>query len=166
MTREHLQILVASIAGLLALLAPLVLVVRAMRRQDRRTWLTNAPLTGLVLLGVISIGAWLWVSFAGVRVSATLRGPMQTFLFAVASILIYLLWLVVPVAAVTWLVFKLPDIASRRPPMRIALIALGIAAAIGGVYFAFLTGGAIWDFISIVRAMLSGGSSCQSTAAV
>jgi hypothetical protein len=151
-TREQL-LLVATIAGMLALVAPLVLVVRAMRRQERRAWLTNAPLTGLIVLGAISIGAWLWVSLTEVRLSATVRGPVQTFLFGVASILVYVLWLVVPVAAITWLVFKLPDIASRRPATRLALVVVGIAAGIAGVYSAFLTGGAIWDFVSLLRAM-------------
>ncbi|MDP9203850.1 MAG: hypothetical protein M3P12_00115 [Gemmatimonadota bacterium] len=153
MTRAHLQLLVAVIAGLLALVAPLVFLVRAMRRQDRRARLTNAPLTGLALLGAVSIGAWLWVSLTDVRISASIHGPVQTFLLGAASFLVYLLWLAVPVAAATWLVFKLPGIAARRPQVRAALIGVGIAAAIGGVYFAFLTGGAIWDFVSLVRAL-------------
>ncbi len=153
MTRAHLQLLVAVIAGLLALVAPLVFLVRAMRRQDRRARLTNAPLTGLALLGAVSIGAWLWVSLTDVRISASIHGPVQTFLLGAASFLVYLLWLAVPVAAATWLVFKLPGIAARRPQVRAALIGVGIAAAIGGVYFAFLTGGAIWDFVSLMRAL-------------
>jgi hypothetical protein len=124
-----------------------------MRRQDRRARLTNAPITGLVLLAVISIGAWLWVTFAKISISASIHGPLQTALLAAASIFVYLLWLAVPVAAATWLVFRLPDIAARRPEVRGALIGVGIAAAIGGVYFAFLTGGAIWDFVTLVRAV-------------
>ncbi len=153
MTRAHYQLLLAVVVGTLALIGPLVLLVRAMRRQDRRARLTNAPLTGLALLGVISIGAWLWVSLTDVSISASIHGPVRTFLFAVASILVYLLWLAIPVVAITWLVFKLPDIAARRPAIRGTLIGVGIAAAIGGVYFAFLTGGAIWDFISLARAV-------------
>ncbi len=153
MTRAHYQLLLAVVVGTLALIGPLVLLVRAMRRQDRRARLTSAPLTGLALLGVISIGAWLWVSLTDVSISASIHGPVRTFLFAVASILVYLLWLAIPVVAITWLVFKLPDIAARRPAIRGTLIGVGIAAAIGGVYFAFLTGGAIWDFISLARAV-------------
>jgi hypothetical protein len=152
-TRAQLQLLIGVIAGLLALVAPLVFLVRAMRRHDRRARLTNAPLTGLALLGAVSIGAWLWISLTDVRISASVQGPLQTFLLVAASILVYLLWLAVPVAAATWLVFKLPDIATRRPQVRAALIGVGIAAAMGGVYFAFLTGRAIWDFVSLVRAL-------------
>jgi hypothetical protein len=154
-TRQHLELLGAAFAGVLILAVPLVLLVRAMRREDRRTRLTNAPLTGLVILSVVSIGAWLWVTLTNVEISARINGPLQAFLLAIAAILIYLLWLVVPVAAVTWLVFKLPEIASRGPRMRAALTAVGFAAAIAGVYFAFLTGGSIWKFISLVRAMSS-----------
>jgi Sec-independent protein secretion pathway component TatC len=155
MTRQHLELLGAAFAGVLILAVPLVLLVRAMRREDRRTRLTNAPLTGLVVLSVVSIGAWLWVTLTNVEISARISGPLQAFLLAIAAILIYLLWLVVPVAAVTWLVFKLPEIASRGPRVRAALTVVGIAAAIAGVYFAFLTGGSIWKFISLVRAMSS-----------
>ena len=35
--------------------------------------------------------------------------------------------------------------------MRAAITAVGIAAAVAGVYFAFLTGGAIWDLVSFLR---------------
>ena len=153
MTRANLQLLLAAIAGMLALVAPLVLIVRTMRRQDRRARLANAPLTGLAVLGAISIGAWLWVSLTNVNISASIHGPLQAAMLAGASILIYLLWLAIPVAAATWLVFKLPDLAARSPAVRSALVGVAIAAAIGGVYFAFLTGGAIWDFISLVRAV-------------
>ena len=155
MTRQHLELLGAAFAGVLILAVPLVLLVRAMRREDRRTRLTNAPLTGLVVLSVVSIGAWLWVTLTNVEISARISGPLQAFLLAIAAIVVYLLWLVVPVAAVTWLVFKLPEIASRGPRVRAALTAVGFAAAIAGVYFAFLTGGSIWKFISLVRAMSS-----------
>jgi len=154
-TRQHLELLGAAFAGVLILAVPLVLLVRAMRREDRRTRLTNAPLTGLVVLSVVSIGAWLWVTLTNVEISARINGPLQAFLLAIAAIVVYLLWLVVPVAAVTWLVFKLPEIASRGPRVRAALTAVGIAAAIAGVYFAYLTGGSIWKFISLVRAMSS-----------
>jgi len=154
-TRQHLELLGAAFAGVLILAVPLVLLVRAMRREDRRTRLTNAPLTGLVVLSVVSIGAWLWVTLTNVEISARISGPLQAFLLAIAAIVVYLLWLVVPVAAVTWLVFKLPEIASRGPRVRAALTAVGFAAAIAGVYFAFLTGGSIWKFISLVRAMSS-----------
>jgi hypothetical protein len=152
-TRANLELLGAAFAGVLVLAVPLILLVRAMRREDRRTRLTNAPLTGLVVLSVVSIGAWLWVTLTNVEISARIHGPLQAFLLAIAAILVYLLWLVVPVAAVTWLVFKLPEIASRGARVRAALTAVGFAAAIAGVYFAFLTGGAIWKFISLVRAM-------------
>ena len=155
MTRQHLELLGAAFAGVLILAVPLVLLVRAMRREDRRTRLTNAPLTGLVVLSIVSIGAWLWVTLTNVEISARINGPLQAFLLAIAALLIYLLWLVVPVAAVTWLVFKLPEIASRGPRVRAALTAVGFAAAIAGVYFAYLTGGSIWKFISLVRAMSS-----------
>ena len=151
-TRVSIELLVAAVAAALVLAVPLVLLVRAMRRQDRRARLTNAPLTGLIVLCAVSIGAWLWVTLANVEISARINGPIQTFLAAIAAIAVYLLWLVVPVAAVTWLVFKLPEIAARRGRARAALTALGLAAAVGGVYFAFLTGGAIWDFVSLVRA--------------
>ena len=140
------------IAGLLALVTPLVFLVRAMRRQDRRARLANAPFTGLILLVAVSVAAWLWVSLADVRISASIHGPVQTFL-GLASLVVYVLWLAVPVAAITWLVFKLPDLAARRPAVRGTLVAVGIAAAIAGVYFAFLTGGAIWDFVSLMRAI-------------
>jgi Sec-independent protein secretion pathway component TatC len=154
-TPANLELLGAAFAGVLILAVPLVLLVRAMRREDRRTRLTNAPLTGLVVLSVVSIGAWLWVTLTNVEISARINGPLEAFLLAIASIVVYLLWLVVPVAAVTWLVFKLPEIASRGPRVRAALTVVGFAAAIAGVYFAFLTGGAIWKFISLVRAMSS-----------
>ena len=124
-----------------------------MSREQRRAWLRNAPVTGLVVLGVVSIGAWLWVSLTDVRISAQIHGPLQTSLLGLASILVYVLWVAVPVAAATWLVFKLPDIASSSPTVRAVIVGVGIAAALGGVYFAFLTGGAIWNFVSLIRAI-------------
>ena len=154
-TRVSIELLVAAVAGALVLAVPLVLLVRAMRRHDRRARLTNAPLTGLILLCAVSIGAWLWVTLANVEISARVNGPIQTFLLAIAAIAVYLLWLVVPVAAITWLVFKLPEIKARGGGTRAALTAVGIAAGVGGVYFAFLTSGAIWDFVSLVRALSS-----------
>ena len=127
-------------AGLLVLVVPLVLLVRAMRRQDRRARLTNAPLT---------------VSLTEVAISVSIQGPLQTFLLGLALLVVYVLWLAVPVAAITWLVFKLPDLAARRPAVRGILIAVGIVAAIAGVYFAFLTAGAIWELVSHLRSMQS-----------
>jgi hypothetical protein len=62
---------------------------------------------------------------------------------------------VVPVAALTWLVFKLPQIVARGGRARAALTVVGVAAAVVGVYFAFLTGGKIWEFMTIVRALAS-----------
>lgn len=153
MTRAHLQLFVATVAGLLVLGVPLVLLVRAMRRQDRRARLTNAPLTGLIVLVAVSVAAWLWVSLAEVEISASIHGPLQTLLLGLASLVVYVLWLAIPVAAITWLVFKLPDLAARRPAVRGILIAGGIVAAIAGVYFAFLTAGAIWDLVSLLRAV-------------
>ncbi len=126
-----------------------------MRRQDRRARLTNAPLTGLIVLVAVSVAAWLWVSLAEVEISASIHGPFQTFLLGLASLVVYVLWLAVPVAAITWLVFKLPDLAAKRPAVRGILIAVGIVAAIAGVYFAFLTAGAIWDLVSLLRAVQS-----------
>jgi hypothetical protein len=152
-TRAHLQLFVATVAGLLVLAVPLVLLVRAMRRQDRRARLTNAPLTGLIVLVAVSVAAWLWVSLTEVEISASIHGPFQTFLLGLASLVVYVLWLAIPVAAITWLVFKLPDLAARRPAVRGLFIAVGIAAAIAGVYFAFLTAGAIWDLVSLLRAV-------------
>lgn len=153
MTRAQLQLFVATVAGLLVLAVPLVLLVRAMHRQDRRARLTNAPLTGLIVLVAISVAAWLWVSLAEVGISASIHGPLQTLLLGLALLVVYVLWLAVPVAAITWLVFKLPDLATRRPAVRGILIAVGIVAAIAGVYFAFLTAGAIWDLVSLLRAV-------------
>jgi hypothetical protein len=137
----------------LVLAAPLVLLVRAMRRQERRTRLTQAPLAGLVLLCVVSLGAWLWIALTEVEISGTFHGPIQGFLLGIAAIAVYLLWLATPVAAATWLVFKLPDPASRGRYTRLAITAIGIVAALTGVYYAFLTGGAIWDFVLLLRAM-------------
>jgi hypothetical protein len=154
-TRVNIELLVAALAGLLVLAVPLVLLVRAMRRQDRRERLANAPLTGLIVLCAISIGAWLWVTLTNVEISANINGPVETVLLATAAIVVYLLWLVVPVAALTWLVFKLPQIAARGGRARAALTVVGVAAAVVGVYFAFLTGGKIWEFITIVRALSS-----------
>ena len=151
----NLELLSATVAGLLLIAVPLVLLVRAMRRQDRRERLANAPLTGLIVLCAISIGAWLWVTLTNVEINARIHGPIETFLLAMAAIVVYLLWLVVPVAALTWLVFKLPEIAARGGQARVALTIVGIAAAVAGVYFAFLTGGKIWEFITIVRALAS-----------
>ena len=153
MTRAQLQLLVAVIAGLLALAAPLVLLVRAMRREERRSRLTQAPVTGLILLCVVSLGAWLWIALTEVEISAKIQGPMQGFLFFLAALAVYLLWLAVPVGAATWLVFKLPDTAARGRVARWAIGGIGIAAAMLGVYAAFLTGGAIWDFVLLVRAV-------------
>jgi len=140
-------------AGLLVLAVPLLLLVRAMRQQDRRARLTNAPLTGLIVLVAVSVVAWLWITFAAVGISATVNGPVQTFLFGLVSLLVYVVWLVVPVTAVTWLVFKLPDLAARRRTVRWMIVLVGLAAAVGGVYFAYLTGGAIWEFVSFLRGM-------------
>jgi hypothetical protein len=154
-TRVNLELLGAAAAGLLLIALPLVLLVSAMRRQDRRERLANAPLTGLVVLCAISIGAWLWVTLTNVEISARINGPVETFLLAAAAILVYLLWLVVPIAALTWLVFKLPEIAGQGGRARAALTVVGIAAAVVGVYVAFLTGGKIWQFITIVRALAS-----------
>jgi hypothetical protein len=149
----NVELLVAAAAGLLALAVPLVLLVRAMRRQDRRERLANAPLTGLIILCAISIGAWLWVTLTNVAISARINGPVETFLLAMAAIVVYLLWLVVPVAALTWLVFKLPEIAAQGGRARAALTVVGIAAAVVGIYVAFLTGGKIWEFMTIVRVL-------------
>jgi hypothetical protein len=154
-TRVNIELVVAALAGLLVLAVPLVLLVRAMRRQDRRQRLANAPLTGLIVLCAISIGAWLWVTLTNVEISANINGPVETVLLATAAIVVYLLWLVVPIAALTWLVFKLPQIAARGARARAALTVVGVAAAVVGVYFAFLTGGKIWEFITIVRALAS-----------
>jgi hypothetical protein len=153
LTLAHLQLIAAAIAVVLALVTPLVLIVRAMTRQQRRAWLTTAPLTGLVVLGALSIGAWLWVSLTDIRISARIHGPVQASLLAFAAIAVYLLWLAVPVAAATWLVFKLPDTASRPPAIRAGFVGVGILAAIGGVYFAFRTAGAIWALLSFIRVM-------------
>ena len=153
MTRSQLQLFVATVAGFLVLAVPLVLLVHAMRRQDRRARLTNAPLTGLIVLVAISVAAWLWVSLTEVVISASIQGPLQTFLLGLAMLVVYVLWLAVPVAAITWLVLRLPDLAARRPAVRGILIAVGIVAAVAGVYFAFLTAGAIWDLVSLLRAV-------------
>lgn len=152
-TRVNLELLGATAAGLLVLVVPLVLLIRAMTRQDRRERLTKAPLTGLIILCAISIGAWLWITLTNVSISARINGPVETFLLAVAAIVVYLLWLVVPVAALTWFVFKLPEITGRGGRVRAALNVVGVAAAAVGVYVAFLTGGKIWEFITIVRAL-------------
>jgi hypothetical protein len=152
-TRAHLQLLLAVIGGLIALSIPLVFVVRAMRRTDRRTRLANAPIAGLVLLCVVSLGAWLWIALTEVQISAKINGPFQTFLLVVVVIAAYLLWLAIPVSAGTWLVFKLGDHGSRSTYARAATIAIGIAALILGVYCAFLAGGAIWDFVSLLRVL-------------
>jgi len=154
-TRAQLQLFIATVAGLLVLAVPLVLLVRAMRRQDRRARLTNAPLTGLIVLVAVSVAAWLWVSLTEVEISASIHGPLQTFLLGLALLVVYVLWLAIPVTAITWLVFKLPDLAAKRPVVRGVLIAVGIVAAIAGVYFAFLTAGAIWDLVSLLRGMQS-----------
>src|SRR5688500_14004698 len=147
MTRAQLQLLVALIVGLLVLAAPLVLLVRAMRRGERRTHLTNSPVTGLVLLSAVSIGAWLWISLTDVEVSANIQGPLETFLLAPAAIAIYLLCLAVPVAAAAWLVFKLKDPSLQGRCARGVITAAGIVGSILGVDFAFLTAGANWKFI-------------------
>lgn len=89
-TRAQIELLAAAVGGLLVLVLPLVLLVRAMRRQDRRERLTNAPLTWLVVLCAISIVAWLWVTLTDVAISATISGPVQTFLLAIAAVVIYL----------------------------------------------------------------------------
>ena len=152
MTRGQL-LLVAAIAGLFALGAPLVLLVRAMHREERRNRLTQAPLSGLIVLCLISVGAWLWIALTHVEISAKIQRPMQGFLLVLAAIAVYLLWLAIPVGAATWLVFKLPDTATRGPLARWAIGGIGLAAAMLGVYCAFLTGGAIWDFVLLVRAV-------------
>lgn len=154
-TRVNLELLGAAAAGLLLIALPLFFLVRAMGREERRARLTNAPLTGLIVLCAISIGAWLWVTLTNVEISANINGPVETALLAIAAIVVYLLWLVVPVAALTWLVFKLPEIAARGGRARAALIIVGVAAAFAGVYFASLTGAKIWEFITIVRALAS-----------
>ncbi|HET6761477.1 MAG TPA: hypothetical protein VFH13_05215 [Gemmatimonadaceae bacterium] len=155
MTRAHLQLLLALLVGLLVLAAPLVLLVRAMRRDERRTQLTNAPVAGLVLLGAVSIGAWLWISLTDVQISAKIQGPLEAFLLALAAIGIYLLWLAIPVAAATWLVLRLKDPSLQGRYTRGAITGAGIVGAILGVYFAFLTAGAIWKFILLLRALSS-----------
>ncbi len=153
MTRAHLQLLLAGIGGLLALTIPLVFLIRAMRRTDRRTRLTNAPIAGLIVLCVVSLGAWLWIALTEVQISAKIHGPLQTLLFVAAVIAAYLLWLAIPVSAGTWLVFKIGDPRSRGPYARWATIAIGTAALVLGVYCAFLAGGAVWDFVSLLGAM-------------
>jgi amino acid transporter len=124
-----------------------------MRRDERRTRLTNAPVAGLILLGAVSIGAWLWIALTDVEINARIQGPVEASLLAVAAIGIYLLWLAIPVAAATWLVFRLQDPSRQGPYARRGITAAGIIAAIIGVYCAFLTAGAIWDFILLVRAL-------------
>jgi hypothetical protein len=153
--RVNIELLAAAVAVALVLAVPLVLLVRAMRRPHRRARLASAPLTGLIVLCAVSIGAWLWATLANVEISARINGPLETFLFTIGAIAVYLLWLVVPVAAVTWLVFKLPEIAARGASVRAALTVVGIAAAAAGIYFAFLTGGKIWDFVSLLRNLSS-----------
>jgi hypothetical protein len=152
-TRAHLQLLIATIAGLIVLGAPLVLLVRAMRRDERRTRLANSPIAGLILLSAVSVGAWLWIALTDVEISARIQGPVEASLLALAAIGIYLLWLAIPVAAATWLVFRLQNPALQSPYARRAITVAGIIAAILGVYCAFLTAGAIWDFILLVRAL-------------
>lgn len=152
-TRVNLELLGAAAVGLVLIAVPLVLLVHAMRRPHRRERLAKAPLTGLIVLCAISIGAWLWVTLTNVAISARINGALETFLLALAAIAVYLLWLVVPIAALTWLVFKLPQIAARGARARAALTVVGVAAAVVGVYFAFLTGGKIWEFITIVRVL-------------
>lgn len=132
MTRAHLQLLVALIAGLLVLAAPLVLLVRAMRRDERRTQLTNSPVAGLVLLGAVSVGAWLWIALTDVEINANIQGPLEAFLLALAAMGIYLLWLAIPVAAATWLVFRLQDPSLQGRYARGAITAAGLVAAILG----------------------------------
>jgi hypothetical protein len=153
MTRAHLQLLFAGIAVVAVLTIPLVFLVRAMRRDERRTRLTEGPIAGLVLLCVVSLGAWLWIALTEVQISAKIHGPLEVSLLALAAIAVYLLWLAIPVAAATWLVFKLRDPRSRGPYARSAQVAIGIVALMLGVYFAFLAGGAIWDFVLILRAL-------------
>src|SRR5688572_16716376 len=109
MTRVHLQLLGAVVVGLTVLGGPLVLLVRAMRRDERRTRLTNSPVAGLILLGAVSVGAWLWIALTDVQISARIQGPLEATLLALAAIGIYLLWLAIPVAAATWLVFSLQN---------------------------------------------------------
>ena len=155
MTRAHLQLLVALIVGLLVIAAPLVLLVRAMRRDERRTRITNAPVAGLFLLGAVSVGAWLWISLTDVEISANVQGPLETILLALAAMGIYLLWLAIPVAAATWLVFRLRDPSLQGRYARGVITAAGILGAILGVYFAYLTAGAIWKFILLLRALSS-----------
>jgi hypothetical protein len=155
MTRAHLQLLVALIVGLLVLAAPLVLLVRAMRRDERRTRLANSPVAGLVLLGAVSIGAWLWIALTDVEINANIQGPLEAFLLALAAIGIYLLWLAIPVAAATWLVLRLKDPSLQGRYTRGGITVAGIVATILGVYCAFLTAGAIWKFILLLRALSS-----------
>ena len=85
-TRVNLELLGAAAAGLVLIAVPLVLLVHAMRRPHRRERLANAPLTGLIVLCAISIGAWLWVTLTNVELSARINGPLETFLLALAAI--------------------------------------------------------------------------------
>jgi hypothetical protein len=126
-----------------------------MRRDERRTRLTTSPVAGLVLLGAVSVGAWLWIALTDVQINARIQGPLEAFLLALAAIGIYLLWLAIPVAAATWLVFKLQNPALQGRYARGAITAAGMVAAILGVYFAYLTAGAIWKFILLLRALSS-----------
>jgi len=105
--------LFAVIAAALILLTPLLVLVVMMCKAANRGRLGAAPWTPVLILLLVSLSAWLWVFLANVQLKMQLHGAGETSLAVIAAIGVYIVWLVAPVAGVTWTLLKLRYIAER-----------------------------------------------------
>ena len=105
--------LLAAIAAALILLTPLLVLVLMMCKPVNRGRLGAAPWAPVLILLLVSLSAWLWVFLANVQIRMQLHGAGETSVAVIAAIGVYIVWLVAPVTAVTWMLLKLRYIAER-----------------------------------------------------
>jgi hypothetical protein len=107
------QLLLAAAAAALIMIAPLILLVVTMCRPANRARLAVASWIPVLILFLVSLGAWLWVLLAKVEIKVQISGTRELLLAVIAAIGIYMVWVVIPVAAVTWTLLKLRHVAGR-----------------------------------------------------
>ena len=107
------QLLIGGLIAAVVLITPLVLLVVMMCRPARRARLAAASWVPVVILLLVSLGAWLWVVFGNVNIHVQLHGWLQPILALMAAIAIYAVWLAAPVAGLTWAVLKIQRAANQ-----------------------------------------------------
>jgi hypothetical protein len=108
------QLLIGGLIAAVVLITPLVLLVVMMCRPTRRARLAAAPWTPVLILLLLSLGAWLWVVFGNVQIHVQLHGLREATLALMAAIAIYAVWLAAPVAGLTWALLKVRSAANRH----------------------------------------------------